>query len=30
MDNIMFEDPGLVDRFIDYWRHGGKQVIVQC
>ncbi|XP_062507757.1 nuclear protein localization protein 4 homolog [Corticium candelabrum] len=25
VDNIMFEDPGLVDRFIDYWRHGGKQ-----
>ena len=26
MDNIMFENPFLVERFLNYWRKTGKQV----
>eukprot|EP00118_Oscarella_pearsei_P001929 m.8922 g.8922 ORF g.8922 m.8922 type:complete len:587 (+) comp20980_c0_seq1:21-1781(+) len=27
VDNILFEHPGIVDRFIDFWRKSGKQRI---
>ena len=25
VDNIMFENPGIVDRFLNYWRRTGNQ-----